>query len=116
MLRGVRGATTVENNTVSDVLNATKELLKEILDANSLNVNDIASIIFSATDDLNAEFTAKAARLMGLDQVPLLCSREIAVPKSLEKCIRVLMHINSNKQQKEIKHIYLKNAKDLRKE
>ncbi|OGC07607.1 chorismate mutase [candidate division WOR-1 bacterium RIFOXYA2_FULL_36_21] len=116
MLRGVRGATTVENNTVSDVLNATKELLKEILDANSLNVNDIASIIFSATDDLNAEFPAKAARLMGLDQVPLLCSREIAVPKSLEKCIRVLMHINSNKQQKEIKHIYLKNAKDLRKE
>ncbi|OGC10588.1 chorismate mutase [candidate division WOR-1 bacterium RIFOXYC2_FULL_37_10] len=116
MIRGIRGATTVKRNEVSNILQATEELLREILKANSIDPADIASIIFSATKDINSEFPAKAARLMGLKDVPLLCVQEIAVPKSMPKCIRILMHINTDKKQKEIKHVYLSGTESLRKE
>ncbi|MFH1683678.1 MAG: chorismate mutase [Candidatus Margulisiibacteriota bacterium] len=113
-IRGIRGATTVANNKRDEILAATKELLSEILNTNQLKVPDIASIIFTVTKDLNAEFPAVAARELGWNETPLLCNYEIDVPKSLAKCIRVLLLVNSDKTQKEIKHIYLKEAVNLR--
>lgn len=114
MMRGIRGAVTVKKNSKDEILEATKKLLCEMAGSNDVEVCDIVSAIFTVTDDLNREFPAKAARLMGWENVPLLCALEIPVPKSLKKCVRVLMHINSNKSQKEIKHVYLEGAKVLR--
>jgi chorismate mutase len=113
-LRGIRGATTVSNNTQEEILSATKELLSEILLANKIKVEDIASVIFTATRDLNAEFPALAARQLGWEETPLLCAVEIDVPKSLKKCIRVLLQVNTDKAQRDIKHVYLKEAVKLR--
>ncbi|MFC1510925.1 chorismate mutase [Candidatus Margulisiibacteriota bacterium] len=113
--RGIRGATTVKKNSREEILAATKELLSEILKANQLKVEDIASVIFSATEDLNASFPAEAARELGWQDTSLLCTREIAVPGSLPKCIRVLLLVNSDQPQKEIKNIYLRAAISLRK-
>lgn len=112
--RGIRGATTVDVNTKQSIYSATKELLHEMIKANSVNKDDTASIIFTATDDLNAAFPAKAAREMGFSNIPLLCSREINVPNSLQSCIRILILFNTNKKPDDIKHIYLKGAADLR--
>lgn len=115
MLRGIRGATTVDNDNHDEVLAATEELLEGILAANpSLVSDDIASILFTVTDDLSSVHPAKAARKLGWTSVPLLCSTEIPVPNSLPKCVRVLIHWNTELKQTEIKHIYLKNAKALR--
>ncbi len=116
LVRGIRGAITVKNNSSKDVITATIRLLAEMTKSNRIKSEDIASIIFSATPDLNAEFPARAAREIGLNLVPLLCAVEINVPKSIKKCIRILMHVNTNKKQEEIKHIYLEGAKTLRKE
>lgn len=113
-IRGIRGATTVKNNDKKNLIAATKELLAEIVKSNQLKVEDIASVIFSATKDLDAEFPAVAAREIGWNETPLLCTKEIDVPGSLEKCIRVLILVNSDKTQKEIKNIYLKEAVNLR--
>lgn len=113
-IRGLRGAITVSKNTKEDILSATKELLQKMLKENNLEIEDIASIIFSTTPDLNAEFPAFAARQLGMDYTPLLCMHEIDVPGSLKKCIRILMHINTAKTQKEMRAIYLKEAASLR--
>jgi chorismate mutase len=113
-IRGIRGATTVSNNTQEEILSATKELLSEILTANEIKVEDIASVIFTATKDLNAEFPAVAARQLGWKETPLLCAVEIEVPNSLKKCIRVLLQVNTDKAQRDIKHVYLKEAVKLR--
>lgn len=113
-LRGIRGATTAENNTKQEIGVATKELLSEIISANEVKIEDIASIIFSVTRDLDAEFPAVAARELNWNDTPLLCTYEIDVPGSLQKCIRVLMHVNAEKPQKEMKHVYLKEAVNLR--
>jgi chorismate mutase len=113
-IRGIRGATTVKNNLKEDIIAATKELLTEIVEGNQLKIEDISSVIFTATQDLDADFPAAAAREMGWSDTPLLCSKEIEVPGSLGKCIRVLLHVNSDKPQKAIKHIYLKDAVNLR--
>ncbi len=112
--RGIRGATTAEENTVKAILAATKELLELIVEANGVKVEDVASIIFTSTPDLTAVFPAQAAREMGWDHIPLLCAQEISVPGSLPRCIRVLILWNTDKGQEEIKHIYLKGAKKLR--
>ncbi len=112
--RGIRGATTVEMNTEEEVLGRTEELLSEIIVRNSLVIEDIASVIFSVTDDLDAVFPAKAARNLGWVYTPLFCTREIPVPGSLERCIRVLMHVNSDREQKEMVPVYLHKAKKLR--
>lgn len=115
MLRGIRGATTVEIDDHDEVLAATEELLAGILSANpSLVSDDIASILFTVTEDLRSVHPAKAARKIGWTSVPLMCSTEIPVPNSLPKCVRVLIHWNTEKKQTEIKHIYLKNATVLR--
>lgn len=114
-LRGIRGATTVSGNTREEIIAATKELLRSIMEENGFLVDEIASVLFSATFGLDAEFPAVAAREIGWTDAPLLCMQEINVPGSLRNCIRVLLHVNSEKNQKEMKHVYLREAKNLRK-
>ena len=113
-VRGIRGATTVPSNKKEEIIAATKELLSEIAKRNRIRVEDIASVIFSVTEDLNAEFPAVAARELGWNETPLLCTREIDVPGSLPKCVRILLHVNMDKKQKEAEHIYLRGAVSLR--
>ncbi|MFN8532930.1 MAG: chorismate mutase [Dehalococcoidia bacterium] len=113
-VRGVRGATTAEENTQAAILAATREMLCEIVTRNSLNLEDIASAYFSTTPDLNADFPAVAARQLGWQDVPLICGHEMAVPGALNGCIRVLLLINTEKTQREISHVYLNGAVGLR--
>jgi chorismate mutase len=113
-IRGIRGATTVTNNTQEEILSATKELLAEIVARNDIKIEDISSIIFTVTKDLNAEFPALAARQLGWEDTPLLCAVEIEVPNSLKKCIRVLLQVNTDKSQRDMKHVYLREAVNLR--
>lgn len=114
-VRGIRGATSVENDTPEEVREATTELLNEILQANSISsFEEIASAFFTTSADLTSCFPAEAARQIGMDQVPLLCATEIPVPGSLPKCIRVLLHFNTDIPQSDIEHIYLREAKKLR--
>ena len=112
--RGIRGATTVENNSREEILIATKELLQLLIQKNALKKEDIASAIFSLTQDLDAEFPAVAARGLGWTEVPLMCTREIPVPNSLKSCIRVLIHINTEQSAEEIQHVYIHGAVNLR--
>jgi chorismate mutase len=114
MVRAIRGATTVNENREKDIIDATGELLRIMLEKNGIKESDIISIIFSATQDLNAAFPAAAARRMGLDKVALLCVNEIDVPGSLKKCIRILMHFNSDRDSRDLKYVYLKDAQKLR--
>jgi chorismate mutase len=112
--RGIRGATTVERNDRDEILASTTELLELIIQKNELQTEDIASAIFSLTEDLDAEFPALAARSMGWTEVALMCTREIPVPSSLRKCIRVLLHVNTTRNAAEIQHIYIRGAVNLR--
>jgi chorismate mutase len=112
--RGIRGATTVEHNTREEILAATTEMLQILIQRNALQAEDIASAIFSVTDDLDAEFPALAARKLGWTEVALMCSREIPVPHSLRKCIRVLLHVNTMRSAAEIQHVYIHGAVNLR--
>lgn len=114
LVRAIRGATTVVENNAEEILKETERLLKEIYEKNRLKEEDIISIIFTVTNDLNATFPAIAARNLGWTSIALMCTNEINVPGSLEKCIRVLFHVNSDKQNDEIKHVYLNDAKVLR--
>ncbi len=115
--RGIRGAITVENNTIEDIKNATVELLGEIISANKIEIENISFAIFTLTKDLNAAFPAKFAREdFNFNSVPMMCYNELDVPNSLQKCLRILLNVNTEKSQKEIKHIYLKGAKVLRKD
>lgn len=95
-------------------MNATRELLSKISEENKFQTEEIASIFFSVTDGLNAEFPAVAARELGWNEVPLLCVREIDVPGSLTNCIRILLHVNTDKKQKDVRHVYLREAVNLR--
>lgn len=112
--RGVRGATTCEANSELEIMEATLELLRAIVEANDIKPEDLASAIFTVTPDLNAAFPARAARQLGWAYVPLMCAQEIPVPGSLAKCIRVLLHWNTDARQEEIMHVYLKKAEILR--
>lgn len=114
LVRGIRGATTVSANTREAILEATKELLTAMLQANEIQVDSIASAIFTATPDLNAEFPALAARQMGWTNVALLCGHEMSVPGSLPRCLRVLLHVNTDKPASQIRHVYLRGARVLR--
>jgi len=113
-LRGIRGATTVESNTKAEILAATSELLTALIEANGITEADVASVFFSATPDLNAEFPALAARNMGWSHTALTCMQEMCVPGSLPMCVRILMHVNTGKRQDEVKFVYLRGAKALR--
>jgi chorismate mutase len=114
-IRGIRGATTVAADEPNLILQATRELLEEILEENEgMQPEDVASAIFTVTDDLVSTFPAQAAREMGWSLVPMLCAREIPVPNSLSRVIRVLVHWNTDVLQSEITHVYLREAVRLR--
>jgi chorismate mutase len=112
--RGIRGAVTVEANTPEAIVEATLELLAEMVRGNGLRVGDVASAFFTTTRDLNAEFPAVAARKMGWNDVALLCSHEIDVPGSLAMCLRILLHVNTEKGADELVHVYMGGAEALR--
>ena len=112
--RGVRGATTVESNSRDEILAAARQLLALMIRRNESRKEDVASATFSSTHDLNREFPALAARQMGWLEVPLLCTNEIDVPNALQRCIRVLVHWNTEKLQDEIDHVYIRDAVRLR--
>ncbi len=116
LVRGIRGAITADSNTKEEIIEKTKELLITLKKENDFKIEDITSIFFSVTSDLNAAFPAQAARELGWDRVPLFDMQEIKVPGSLPKCIRILIQINCQKSQTEIKHCYLRGAKILRKD
>jgi chorismate mutase len=112
--RGVRGATTVENNQPEEILRASRQLLALMIRQNDIHPEDVASAIFSTTTDLDAEFPALAARQLGWLDVALMCVHELDVPGSLRRCIRVLLHWNTEKLPSEIVHVYIKDAAGLR--
>ena len=112
-LHALRGATTVDRNDAEAIVGATEWLIREIMKRNDLVPDDVVSAIFTLTDDLDAEFPAVAARRLGFDRVPLLCAREISVPGSLPRVMRVLMHYYSEDAH-ETKHVYLGDARNLR--
>jgi len=114
--RGIRGAITVDKNDREEILGATTELLSLMIHENNVRTEDIASASFTLTDDLDAVFPAVAARQIGWKEVPLICMREIPVPNSLEKCIRVLLLVNTTCSASEIQHIYMRKAMSLRPE
>jgi chorismate mutase len=112
-LFALRGATSVERNDADSILRATDELMRAVLERNELQPERIVSCIFTATDDLDAEFPALAARRIGLDSVPLLCAREIPVPGSMPRVIRVLVHYHAEEDHTP-RHTYLGDARSLR--
>jgi chorismate mutase len=112
--RGIRGATTVEENTREAILAATRELLALLVARNAVAPEEIASAFFTVTEDLDAEHPARAARQLGWDDVALLCAREIPVPGDLPRCIRVLLHVNTARPANAIRHVYLRRAVALR--
>ena len=112
--RGIRGAITASTNYVEDILQATRKLLEQIVEANGIDHADLAGVIFTATSDLDSAYPAQAARAMGWTEVPLLCTQEMAVPRSLERCIRVLILWNTDRSPAEIRHVYLGRARELR--
>ncbi|HYP59757.1 MAG TPA: chorismate mutase [Thermomicrobiales bacterium] len=114
--RGIRGATTAIANTAEDILEATDELMRTVIALNELEPADVASVIFTTTPDLTATFPALAARDIGWTEVPLMCAHEMAVPGSLQKCVRVMIHVNTIRTAAEIRHVYLKDARELRPE
>jgi len=114
MVRGIRGATTVDSNSREEILDATKELLASIIEANEIDHDHVASIIFTTTVDLNAEFPAVAAREEGWTDVALQCMHDMNVPGSLARCVRILMHVNTERSNADLQHIYLRGARRLR--
>ncbi|RLQ95102.1 chorismate mutase [Falsibacillus albus] len=115
MLRGIRGATTVEKDSEQEILLAAKELIQHMISANKLEADQVASIFISATRDLTTAFPAKAARdSEEWKYVPVMCVQELEVAGGLERCIRIMMHVNTNVSQKEVQHVYLRKAMSLR--
>lgn len=115
MMRGVRGAITVDEDSREAILSATRELLEKMLEANQITDFDaIGAMFFTLTDDLRAAFPAEAARQLGMQMVPLINSREIPVPGALPRVIRVMMLWNTDLPQKQVKHVYLREAVHLR--
>lgn len=113
-IRGIRGATTAGENSEEAVLQATRELLERMAEANNVEPDELAAIFFTATPDLNAAFPAEAARRLKWTTVPLMSAAEVAVPGGLPGCIRVLMLWNTARSQEQIVHVYLGRAASLR--
>ena len=113
-VRGIRGATTADTNSKEAILEAATELLGRLVEANDIDVDDVAAAYFTATDDLNAEFPALAARQMGWTETALMCAREMNVEDGAGRCIRVLLLVNMDKAQQDIEFVYLKGASNLR--
>ena len=113
-LCGIRGATTVEHNTREAIVAAARELLEALIARNGIVSAHVASALFTTTTDLDAEFPAVAAREIGWDSVALMCGHEMRVPGGLERCLRVLVHLNTDREQSEMQHVYLRGATALR--
>ena len=114
-VRGLRGATTADANTREAILDATRELLEALVEANDVEADDIAAVTFSVTKDLNAAFPAVAARVdMGWTEVAMMCGHEMDVPGGQERCIRVMILVNTDKRPEELERIYLRDAANLR--
>jgi chorismate mutase len=113
-LRALRGATTVDVDEEAHVHERVVELLEAMCDRNGVHHDDIVSILFTATDDLHATFPAAGARKMGLGDVPLICARELDITGGTERCVRVLMHLTTERSRSELRHIYLHGAVGLR--
>lgn len=113
-VRALRGATTVERDAPDEIVDATRELLSEMLERNAIVLGDLVSVVLTATPDLTSEFPAAGARALGLSDVPLLCAVEISVAGALARCIRVLMHCYTDRPAGELRHVYLRSARELR--
>ena len=113
-MRAVRGATTVERDDADLVVSATRELLTALADRNAIAHDQVISAIFTVTPDITSEFPARAARELGWVDVPLLCAMEIATERGLTRCIRVLLHIETELPRSALRHVYLRGAKELR--
>ena len=114
LCRGIRGATVAAANTKEEILSATQELLRKMLSANYVDKQSVACMFFTTTPDLNAEFPALAARQMGWTDTALMCNQEIPVPGGLERCIRILVLLNTEKRTEDIRHVYINGAEVLR--
>lgn len=112
--RGIRGATSVSENTAEEILEATNDLLVALIKLNAIEPENVVSAIFTTTTDLTAGFPAVAARNLGWTEVPLLCTHEMAVPGALGKVVRILLHVNTTRRHAKIRHVYLKDARALR--
>jgi chorismate mutase len=110
----LRGAITCDENTKAEIDTKTQRLVREMLDRNDIAHDDLISIIFTATDDLTAEFPAAAARALGLGDIPLLCARELCIAHGMARCIRVLMHFSGDRERESLHHVYLDGARGLR--
>ncbi len=113
-LRAIRGATTVDEDTIDDITSRVVTLLTRIMERNGLVEDDVISILFTATDDIVSMFPATAARTMGLGAVPLICARELAIVGSTPHCIRVMLHVTTERPREDIHHVYLEGAQGLR--
>jgi chorismate mutase len=113
-LQALRGATTCDADTKDEIDSKTQTLVREMLDRNDLDHDDLVSIIFTATDDLTATFPATGARAIGLGDVPLLCMRELGVTGGMPRCIRVMMHVYTDRPREKLRHVYLGDARSLR--
>jgi chorismate mutase len=113
-VRAVRGATQVDRDDRTEILDRTAELVHEVLRRNELSGEDVISIVFTATPDLTAEFPAYAARAMGLTDVPLICATEISVPGAMPRVLRLLAHVETPRTRAELRHVYLRGAASLR--
>lgn len=113
-MRALRGATTVAADDAGQIVAATKELLESMFERNAVDRDDLISVIFTVTADLRSEFPATAARALGIQDVPLLCTTEIPVAGAVPRCIRVLMHLYTTRPRAELRHVYLGEARQLR--
>jgi chorismate mutase len=113
-VRAIRGATTVDADTEAAITERVVALLRQILDRNGLDEEDIISILFTATDDIVSTFPATAARSVGLGAVPLICARELGIVGSVPRCIRVMLHVETERPRRDIHHVYLEGARGLR--
>lgn len=114
LLRGLRGATTCETDSPDEIRIATQELILAMMERNELEHDDVVSVILTTTPDLTSSFPATAARGVGFGDIPLLCASEIAVPGSMSRCVRILMHVYTTRERTEMRHVYLRNAQALR--
>ena len=113
-VRALRGAITVDVDEPAEIVTATVELLRAMLDKNGAEAEDLISVVFTTTTDLVSEFPAAAARTIGISDVPLLCAQEIPVPGAVPRCIRVLMHLYTERDYASLRHVYLRDARGLR--
>jgi chorismate mutase len=113
-VRAVRGATQIDADDRDQILEATTELVSEVMARNELSTDDVISVVFTVTPDLTAEFPALAARKLGFHDVPLLCATEIGVPGALPRVIRLMAHIETDRPRSAVQHVYLRGATALR--